>query len=97
QYVSAWRHVAAVFRQEGAMNARWVWCPNVGGSATAAYRPFYPGDAYVGWVGMDGYNWGTTQRWSHWQELATVFGSAYHALIALTARPMMIGERASAE
>lgn len=97
QYVSAWRHVAAIFRQEGATNVRWVWCPNVGGSATAAYRPFYPGDAYVGWVGMDGYNWGTTQTWSHWQDLATVFGGTYSALASLTAKPMMIGETASAE
>jgi hypothetical protein len=27
----------------------------------------YPGDAYVDWMGVDGYNWGTSQVGSKWR------------------------------
>lgn len=98
QYIAAWRHVQAIFRREGAMNARWVWSPNVAsGAAKSSFATFYPGDASIDWVGMDGYNWGTSQGWSTWQTLATVFGPTYGSLAKMTAKPMMIAETASAE
>ena len=76
QYVAMWRHVHDVFAQEGATNVRWVWSPNAG-------RPFgslYPGDGYVDWVALDGYNFGTIQPWASWDEFRTVFGGSYDAL-----------------
>ncbi len=103
QYIAAWQHVYTLFQQAGVTNARWVWSPNVagkgkkGGTATSAFSAFYPGDAYVNWVGMDGYNWGTSQNWSSWQSLATVFGATYGTLSKMTTKPMMIAETASAE
>jgi hypothetical protein len=104
QYVKAWRRVVGIFRQVGAMNVRWTWSPNVGGTsgkrrgtASSSYAAFYPGDSDVDWVGMDGYNWGTSQSWSAWQDLATVFGATYSALASMTAKPMLIAETASAE
>lgn len=105
QYVAAWRRVVTLFRNEGVANVRWVWCPNItgtsqtkrGGSASALFNQFYPGDAYVHWIGMDGYNWGTSQPLSSWQEIPTIFGTTYTALTKLTAKPLMIGETASAE
>lgn len=104
-YIGAWRHVYGIFQQEGATNVRWVWCPNVGGAtngrkggaASAQYTSIYPGDAYVHWVGMDGYNWGTSQSWSTWTDLATVFGTTYSGLTKLTGKPIMIAETASTE
>ena len=40
-------------------NVTWVWCPNVDptGKLTPPGR-LYPGDAYVDWTCLDGYNWG---------------------------------------
>jgi beta-mannanase len=94
EYVAAWRHIHDIFRQENATNARWVWCP-------ASSRPFsrtiYPGDAYVDWTCLDGYNWGTTQSWARWREFSTVFGPSYDTLTSMTSKPVMIGETASAE
>jgi beta-mannanase len=94
QYVAAWRRVHEIFRQEGATNARWVWCP-------ASSRPFgaelYPGDAYVDWVCLDGYNWGTSRSWSSWRSFSAVFGPSYDKLTTMTNKPVMIGETASAE
>jgi beta-mannanase len=97
EYVAAWRHIHSIFQQEGATNVRWVWSPNVATGSSTPFAEVYPGDAYVDWVALDGYNWGTTQSWSNWQSLASVFGPSYDALVKMTNKPMMIAETASAE
>lgn len=96
QYVAAWRHVHDLFAAAGTTNVTWLWTPNVV-DGMAPIAPLYPGDAYVDWVGVDGYNWGTTQSWSAWQSFSQVFGSSLSALRQLTARPIVIGETASTE
>ena len=96
QYVTAWRHVHDLFAAAGATNVTWVWTPNVV-DGMAPIGPLYPGDAYVDWVGVDGYNWGTTKSWSSWQSFNQVFGSSLSALRQLTSRPIVIGETASTE
>ena len=56
QFVAAWRHVYAVFRQQGATNAAFVWCPTLwNGPGGRSASDWYPGDAYVGWLGIDAY------------------------------------------
>ncbi len=97
QYVAAWRHVHDIFRQEGATNVRWVWSPNVSNGSSTPFAQVYPGDAYVDWVALDGYNWGTTQSWSRWTSLADVFGPSYDALVRMTNKPIMIAEVGCAE
>ncbi len=97
EYVATWRHLHDIFRQEGATNVRWVWSPTVSAPGTSPLAPLYPGDAYVDWVGLDGYNWGTSQPWSHWSDFTAIFAASYHDLAALTTKPMMIAETASAE
>jgi hypothetical protein len=97
-FVPAWRHIVNVANSQGATNISWVWCPNVASSSgQAAYAALYPGDAYVNWSCIDGYNWGTSQSWSHWQSLSTIFNSSIDAVTALTNKPLMIGEMSSAE
>lgn len=77
QYVAAWRHVWGIFNQEGATNVRWVWSPHVEAPAGTPFADLYPGDAYVDWIGLDGYNWGTSQTWSQWMDFKSVFGTSY--------------------
>jgi hypothetical protein len=96
-YVAAWRHVHGRFTAAGATNVRWVWSPNVEFDGSAPLPGIYPGDDVVDWVGIDGYNWGTTQSWSSWQDLAGVFGPTYDAVQELTTKPIMIAETASGE
>jgi len=99
-YVAAWRHIHAVFAERGATNVRWVWCPNetnVEGASNDLLTDFYPGDAYVDWVGLDGFNWGDTRAWSTWRSLYSIFRVDYDTLTTMTAKPLMIGETASAE
>ncbi len=95
EYVATWKHVVDIFRQEGATAVRWVWSPNVAYDSSTPFAEVYPGDAYVDWVGLDGYNWGTSQSWSSWTEFAEVFGASYDALAALTTKPMMITDTES--
>jgi hypothetical protein len=101
-YVAAWRHVHDLFVAAGATNAVWVWCPNNGDVPATSWNhwaSYYPGDAYTDWVGIDGYNWGTSQPWSHWASFAAVFGSGTTGVYAdyAAAKPIMIVETASAE
>lgn len=53
----AWRHVVTIFRQVGARNVKFLWSPY--NADKGAYRPFYPGNAWVDFVGATSLNWGT--------------------------------------
>jgi mannan endo-1,4-beta-mannosidase len=95
QYVAAWQHVHDIFTSVGATNVTWVWCPNIDPSNRWASLPStYPGDAYVDWVGLDGYNWD-----SPWMSFDQLFRSTYDQLVTTVAprKPVVIGETASTE
>jgi hypothetical protein len=111
KYAAAWRRIVDVFRAQGADNVRWVFNPNVGNalthSATGAtswnwYANYYPGDAYVDYVGAHGFN-GPSVWGGSWQSFETMTNgaSADHMLSDLAARyptkPIIIGEFASQE
>ncbi len=96
KYKNAWHYIYNVRKSTGAENVFLVWCPNnasLPGDPWNDFAVYYPGDQYVDWVGLDGYNWG----YSGWQSFDEIFSGAYRQLTALTARPLMIGEFASAE
>jgi hypothetical protein len=101
QFVAAWRHVHDIFSEVGADEVTWVWCPNVDPDGIFAdLASLYPGDAYVDWTGLDGYNWGLNpakpDRWRSFDEL---YESTYHRLADTIApdKPLMIGEIGSTE
>ncbi len=54
-YIAAWRHIRAIFAEEGATSASWVWCPLAIGFVDGRAQPFYPGDADVDWICADVY------------------------------------------
>jgi len=101
EFVRAWRHVHDIFRAQGAGNATWVWCPNVEYWGTIKpLSSLYPGDAYVDWTCLDGYNWGTDPaKPDAWRSFEQLFRASYD-LVAETiapAKPLMIGETGSTE
>src|SRR4029078_8442886 len=69
EYIKAWRHVHDIFTSLGATNATWVWCPNVTGTSTTARSARYPGDSYVDWACLDGYN-SAGDAGNQWQSFA---------------------------
>lgn len=98
EYVTAWRHVHDLFAEEGATNVSWVWAPNVANPNTTPLEGLYPGDRYVDWVGLSGYNWGVgVSHWDAWLSFDEVFGPTLDELRSLTAKPIMIAETASTE
>jgi beta-mannanase len=91
-YVAMWRHVHEIFVREGATNVRWVWSPNVDYPGASAFEAMYPGDAYVDWVALDGYNWGMTNGYTPWRSFSQVFAGSYNRLNRLTTKPLMLAE-----
>ena len=96
-YVKAWRRVVRIFRAERASNVRFVWCPNVPAPHSVDVGQCFPGDAYVSYVGMDGYNAGTAADWGGWLSLEEVFGLLYRRLRRISRRPVIIAETGCAE
>jgi hypothetical protein len=54
-YIAAWKHVRAIFTEEGATNAGFVWCPLATGFANGTAQQYYPGDDQVDWICADVY------------------------------------------
>jgi hypothetical protein len=92
-FVAMWRHFHDLAVEAGATNVTWVWCPNVDNADQfTPYRQLYPGDAYVDWTCLDGYNWTGRQSFS-W-----IFGASYRKLLDVApSKPVMIGQTASVE
>ena len=91
-FVDSWRHVHDVVASAGAL-VTWVWCPNATGAAGTNVGSLYPGDEYVDWTCLDGYNWGQP-----WQSFDEIFRDSYDEVTELApAKPMMIGETGSIE
>ncbi len=99
EFVTAWRHVHDIFTSVGANNVTWVWCPNV--DFTRKLIPLhnvYPGDAYVDWTCLDGFNWGKRQDSAGWQNFNQVYHETYKRVLRIAPdKPMIIGEVASNE
>jgi hypothetical protein len=77
EFIQAWRHIHDVFANRGAGNVEWIWAPRAGSFKKNDGQQFYPGDAYVDWIGGSAvpvnnyasfdelfrsfYDWGTTK------------------------------------
>jgi beta-mannanase len=101
EYVAAWRHVHDIFASVGATNVSWVWCPFVDpGGSLQSLASLYPGDEYVDWTGLDGYNWGTNPSSPRgWRSFDQLFENSYQQITESIAptKPLMIGEVGSSE
>ena len=99
EYVLAWRHVHDIFTTEGVTSVTWVWSPNVEYPGSTPLEGLYPGDEYVDWLGIDGYNWGTVPHpdVTGWETFSEVFTQTYTHITALSTKPLMVAETASTE
>jgi hypothetical protein len=92
-YVAAWRHIHDLFTAAGATNTTWVWCPNLQWSTSVPYSQLYPGDGYVDWTCLDGYNMGANS-----ESFSNLYTASYKSLLAVApSKPIMIGEIGSIE
>jgi hypothetical protein len=95
-FVAMWRHVHDIFVREGATNVRWVWSPNVNCGGCTPMASVYPGDAYVDWIALDGYNYGTTDG-HQWQTFDQVYKTSYDEILRVSRKPFMIAELGTVE
>ncbi len=99
-YVAAWRHVHDIFTSVGATNVTWVWCPTAD-----PYHEFtnlqelYPGNSYVDWTCLDGYNFGSNKGAKGWATFEQIYSASYDQIVETIApsKPFIIGEVGSSE
>ena len=85
-YVAAYQHVHDIFQAEGVKNVTWLWDPNIGYTGSTPLNQVYPGDAYVDWVGLDGYFANPTDTFT------SLFGASIIQLRTFTNKPLLIAE-----
>jgi hypothetical protein len=88
-YIAAWKRIRAIFKQRGATNVRWVWCPGAWTFKTGEAPKYYPGDAQVDWIAADGYNW--YPEAGPWRSLREIF-TPFYAWASRRGKPVMIAE-----
>jgi mannan endo-1,4-beta-mannosidase len=88
QFVAAWRLIHRLFAAAHATNVIWVWNPNViSAEPQLALSAYYPGDAYVDWVGVTGY-FSTTGP----DTFDGLYGPTMQEIRGFTAKPFFIAE-----
>ncbi|HSM36827.1 MAG TPA: glycosyl hydrolase [Longimicrobiales bacterium] len=110
RFVAAWRRIVDIFRAEGAANVRFVFSPNTGNPTAGApaddthwnwYGHYYPGDAYVDFLGIHGFNgpsvWGGPDRGFDRLFDGREMGAMLSDMESRFAKPIIIGELATQE
>ena len=90
-FVKCWQRIHRIFADQGATNVSWVWSPNwdsATGESWNQIQDYYPGDQYVDWVGMSGYN-------LHRETPAGLYDAVYTLYSAR--KPIMITEAGSVD
>jgi mannan endo-1,4-beta-mannosidase len=89
-WVAAWQHVVTVFKQQGATNVSWMWTMNSAYGASGPVSDYWPGSAYVGIIGIDGYYELPSENFQ------SLFGDTIDQIREFAPKtPMMISETAS--
>jgi mannan endo-1,4-beta-mannosidase len=92
-FVRAWRHIVTTFRELGAKNVTWLWTVNVidlRHNRIPSPAPWWPGNAYVNWVGIDGYYFKANYAF------APLFGPTIARVRGFTHDPILISETGAA-
>jgi hypothetical protein len=96
RFKKAWRYVWRVFRDQGALQyVDFMW--SVAKQSCSGCNPYakvYPGDAYVDWVAVSAYNWGTRRSW---KPLENVLEKPMKDLWQVAKKPVVIIEIGSNE
>lgn len=91
-YVDAYRKIHDAFIAAGADNVIWIWCSNNNSVPNEEWNVAmnaYPGDDYVDWVGIDGYNFSGTDSFM------SLFAKSYSKMASELAKPVMVAEFAT--
>jgi mannan endo-1,4-beta-mannosidase len=84
EFIAAWRHIHDIFQAAGARKVIWVW--TVSQEHPGSIRTWWPGAAYVSWVGINGYYMTPSERF------AQIDGPAIRSVRAFTSDPVVLAE-----
>jgi len=85
-YVRSWRAVHDIFEAQGATNVTWVWSVNTEYPGSTPIEQLYPGDAYVDWTNVNGFN-SSSDKSSSWMTFTQLYTSTYDKLTGDHAYP----------
>jgi Glycosyl hydrolase family 26/PASTA domain len=100
EFVAAWRHFHELVEEEGATNVTWAWVVDaIWADPASDPTPYYPGDEFVDWVGMDAYNWGQNSlQPDKWRDPEEVMQPTIELLGRIApGKPICVCEDASTE
>ncbi|WP_338833238.1 hypothetical protein MHLNE_21970 [Moorella humiferrea] len=97
----AWEHVYRIFKAEGAENVLFVFNPHDRSFPNFKwnnYLLYYPGDQTVDWIGLTGYNNGTSHEADVWRGFNEIYAPLYREYMYYFGdKPFMITEFSSNE
>ncbi|RVU83540.1 hypothetical protein EOL70_16005 [Leucothrix sargassi] len=94
-FITMWRRVWSIFEAQGIErdHLQWIWAVSASDHGDFTAEQYYPGDKYVDWVGIDGFNFGFDFAWSYWRTPEQVFEAMRHRLQKLASnKPLAIPE-----
>ena len=97
KFTAIYRHAKDIFDETGASNVEWIFSVNWEDVPREDnnFMLYYPGDEYVDYVGIDGYNWGSTKSWSRWMSFKEIFEKRYKEITNNLKKPIIISEFSS--
>lgn len=99
-FKAAWQRFHGLVVGAGATNVTFTWTVNsVWSDPLSDPSLYYPGDAFVDWVGLDSYNWGSSpvqaDKWINPEQTLTPTVEALRQVAP--AKPIVVVENASTE
>lgn len=96
KFVSAWRHIVQLMRENGATNITWVWHVNdsdVPETAWNRLENYYPGDDCVDWLAVSAYGPLKPNDGEDAERLRDILDKVYPRLISLAPKkPLILAE-----
>ncbi|MGE7776504.1 glycosyltransferase family 2 protein [Chitinophaga sp. NPDC101104] len=88
---TAWRYVHTLFLRRGAVNAIWVWNPWNAAHAAS----YFPGKAYVDWLGVTVLNYGPAHGGKGWHSFESLYQPFDSLPLFRSGLPVMVAEMGS--
>lgn len=79
-YIESWKYVYNIFKEENVDNVYFVWNPHDRSFPDFTWNNphmYYPGHEYVDFIGLTGYNNGTSHKADKWREFKDIYFPLY--------------------
>ena len=100
-YIKAYRYIADILKKNGAVNVKFIWCPNSISTPQESWNYFidaYPGNDYVDFIGLDVFNGTGQEGIPQWRSFRHEAMDTYSLItINYPDKPLLICETACRE